>query len=135
MKGMLMNTEANEVATATGRARNPVPAVEKFVPPGVDIFETGDGYTLVAEMPGVKKEGLEVTVEGNELTLIGRREKDGTAGEPLHRESVNADYRRVFELNPAIAAKGIDARLEQGLLTIRLPKSERVKPRKVVVAD
>src|SRR5262249_47734543 len=117
------------------QATNQNPPDGRYVPPGVDIFETTDGYTLQAELPGVNREGLEITVNGNELTLVGRRERNGFNGVPLHRESAEADYRRVFELNPEIDPAKIDARLEQGMLTVRLPKSERVKPRRVPVGD
>lgn len=108
---------------------------QNFVTPEVNIFETSDGYVVEAEMPGVAKSGLEVTVEGNELTIVGRREKEELKAEALYRESSTADYRRVFELDPAIDTAKIDAKIEQGLLTIRLPKSEQVKPRKVTVSD
>ena len=54
-------------------------------------------------------------------------------GEPLFRERVLTDYRRVFELDPAIDAGKIAAKMDQGLLTLTLPKSERVKPRKITV--
>lgn len=108
---------------------------QSFVTPEVNIFETRDGYVLEAEMPGVAKNGLEITVEGNELTIVGRREKEELKAEVVYRESSTTDYRRVFELDPAIDTAKIDAKIEQGLLTIRLPKSERVKPRKVTVSD
>jgi HSP20 family protein len=106
-----------------------------FAAPGVNIFETKDDYVLEAEVPGVTKDGVEITVEGNELTIVGRREKEDLKAEAIYRESSAADYRRVFELDPAIDTAKIDAKVEQGLLTIQLPKSERVKPRKVTVND
>jgi HSP20 family protein len=99
----------------------------------VNIFETKDGYILEAEMPGVSKEGLEVTLEGAELTIVGRRRSEPLPGESLFRESSPADYRRVFELDPAIDTGKVSAKMEQGILTLTLPKSERVKPRKISV--
>src|SRR6266581_3193091 len=75
---------------------------QEFVAPPVNIFETRDGYVLEAEMPGVNKEGLEVTLEGNEITIVGHRHLEPLSGNPLFRESTNADYQRVFELDPAI---------------------------------
>lgn len=106
---------------------------KEYVAPEVNIFETRDGYVLEAEMPGVNKEGLEITLEGNEITIVGRRNLPSLAGEPLFRESHNADYRRVFELDPAIDTAKISARMDQGVLTVTLPKSEEVKPRKIPV--
>src|ERR1041385_7705398 len=102
---------------------------EEYVAPEVNIFETKDGYVLQAEMPGVNKEGLEVTLEGNDLTIVGRRQSDSPNAELLYRESRPLDYRRVFERDPTVDTARIDARIEQGVLRLHLPKQERVKPR------
>jgi len=107
---------------------------QEFVTPEVNIFETKDGYVLEAEMPGVNKEGLEITLEGTEITIVGHRRHEPLSGTPLVRESPAADYRRVFELDPAIDTGNVSARMDQGVLTLTLPKSERVKPRKITVS-
>lgn len=107
----------------------------RFLSPPVNITETKDAYTLEADMPGVSKDGLEILLEGHELTLVGRRAHNEGVGEPLYRESIPRDYRRVFELDPAIDTDKISARMEQGVLTLTLPKAERVKPRKIAVTD
>jgi HSP20 family protein len=104
-----------------------------YVAPEVNIFETKDGYVVEAEMPGVNKEGLEITVEGNELTIVGHRNSEQANGQPLFRERRLADYRRSFELDPAIDTSKVMAKIEQGILTVTLPKSEKVKPRKIAV--
>jgi HSP20 family protein len=109
------------------------PARQEFVTPEVNIFETKDGYILEAEMPGVGKDGLEVTLEGNEITILGHRKVDTAPGELLFRERRLADYRRVFELDPAIDTSKVSAKVDQGVLTLSLPKSEKVKPRKITV--
>jgi len=111
------------------------PAREEYMAPEVNIFETKDGYVLEAEMPGVGKDGLEITLDNNEITITGRRSPETVAGQPVFRERRLADYRRVFELDPAIDTAKIAAKLEQGVLTLTLPKSERVKPRKITVSD
>lgn len=113
-------------------AQRPNPAT---VVPRVNIIETKDGYTLVAEVPGVGKDGVEVTVEDNQLTILGRRQPDELKAELLHRESHDADYRRVFELDPAVDTAKISAHVEQGILTVQLPFSERVKPRKISISE
>jgi len=110
-------------------------ATKATVSPEVNIFEAADGYTLEVEVPGVSKNGVEITVDENVLTITGRREKSELNAEAVYRESSDADYRRAFELDPAIDTSRIDAKVEQGILTIRLPKSERAKPRKVTVTD
>ncbi|MBI2927950.1 MAG: Hsp20/alpha crystallin family protein [Verrucomicrobia bacterium] len=103
--------------------------------PPVNVTETKEAYTLEAEMPGVNKDGLELRLEGNELTIVGRRSPDAVTAELLYRESTGRDYRRVFELDPAIDTDKITAKMEQGVLTLHLPKAERVKPRKIAVSE
>ena len=107
----------------------------EYVTPEVNIFETKDGYLVEAEMPGVNKDGLAITLEGNEITLVGRRTREAFNGETLLRERHTADYRRVFELDPIIDTTRVTAKIDQGVLTLTLPKSEQVKPRKIQVAD
>lgn len=103
--------------------------------PLVDIHETKDAYILEAEMPGVTKDGLEVLLDNNELTIVGRREASANPGETLYRESRPVDFRRVFSLDPTITTSQISAQVDQGLLTLRLPKAEQVKPRKITVTE
>ena len=107
----------------------------EYATPEVNIFETSEGYVLEAEMPGVNKEGLEITLEGTEITIVGRRGKEAVPGQPLLRERQLADFRRRFELDPAIDTARINAKMNQGVLTLTLPKSELVKPRKIAVSD
>ncbi len=114
------------------RAKDRSPEQE-YLAPDVNIFETKDGYVLEAEMPGVSKEGLEITLEGNEITIVGHRREEGSPGDLLFRECRTADFRRVFELDPAIDTGKISAKMDQGMLTLTLPKSERVKPRRIAV--
>jgi HSP20 family protein len=121
--------------TVENRSVNNRPTREEYVAPEVNIFESKDGYVLQAEMPGVNKERLEITLEGNEITIIGRRNLETVNGETLFRERATGDFRRVFELDPAIDTAKISAKMEQGVLTLTLPKSERVKPRKIAVGD
>ncbi len=115
--------------------KEPARNEENHMLPRVDIIETKDGYTLQAETPGVSKDGMEVLLEGNELVIIGRRNTEEPDGELLFRESVPCSYRRVFELDPAIDTEKTKAKMEQGILTLHLPKAERVKPRKIEVIE
>jgi len=104
-----------------------------FISPRVNITETKDGYLLEAEMPGVNKEGLEILLEGNELTLVGHRHEEFEGLNSLYRESNQRDYRRVFVLDVTIDTGKIEARMENGVLKLHLPKAEQVKPRKIQV--
>jgi HSP20 family protein len=110
----------------------PVGTAREFVTPGVNILETTNAYVLEAEMPGVNKDGLNISVEGNVLTLAGRRQPVLEA-HLLYRESKPADFRRVFELDPSIETAKISARIEQGILSLTLPKAEKVKPQRITV--
>jgi len=107
----------------------------QYLVPAVDIVETRDAYILESDMPGVTKDDVEILLEANELTIVGRRSEQPTEAHYIYRESKPAQFRRVFELDPAIDVNKIDARVEQGVLTLTLPKSERVKPRKITVTD
>ena len=98
------------------------------------MIEAGDGYTLEIEMPGVPKEGLDISVENNELTIVGRRSLSNIEGTLIHHESRLENFRRTFELDPSIDADKISATIEQGLVTLTLPKAEHVKPRKITVS-
>jgi HSP20 family protein len=107
---------------------------EQFMTPVASVIEGGDVYMLNVEMPGVNKEGLEISVENNELTIIGRRSLAQVEGTLIHRESRPENFRRVFELDPSIDMSKISARIDQGVLTLTLPKAEQVKPRKITVS-
>jgi HSP20 family protein len=107
---------------------------EQFVAPAASVVEDGDGYLLQVEMPGVNKESLDISTEGNELTIIGRRSLTTIDVAPLHHESRRENFRRTFEIDPSIDVNKINAKIEQGLLTVTLPKAEHVKPRKIPVS-
>ena len=107
---------------------------EQFVTPVSSVIEDGDAYILSAEMPGVNKEGLEISIENNELTITGRRSLPEIEGTLVHRESRTENFRRAFELDPSIDTAKISARIDQGILTLTLPKAEKLKPRKITVS-
>jgi HSP20 family protein len=107
---------------------------EQFVTPAASVTEAADGYTLEIEMPGVNKDGLDISVENNELTIIGRRSLPTVEGTLIHHESRPENFRRIFELDPSIDGDKISAKIEQGLVRLTLPKAEYVKPRKITVS-
>lgn len=107
-----------------------------YMSPRVNITETKDGYLLEAEMPGVSKDGLEISLEANELTLVGRRHEESVPGvELIYRESANRDFRRTFALDPTIDTSKVEAKMESGVLRLHLPKAEKVKPRKITITE
>ena len=107
---------------------------EQFVAPSASVTEAADGYTLRVEMPGVNKQGLEVSVENNELVIVGRRSLPTVEGTLIHHELRPENYQRTFELDPSIDGGKISAKIDQGLVTLTLLKTEHVKPRRIAVS-
>jgi len=104
-----------------------------YLAPDVDIYETEHGYTLEADMPGVTKANLDITLENNTLTILGHRAEHVPNVTVLYRETRPASFRRMFELDPTIDHANIRAQMNQGVLTLDLPKAERVLPKKIAV--
>jgi len=119
---------SDQNALSTDRPRR-----HAYVTPFVDVRATEEGFLLQAEMTGVSKTGIEVTVENGDLILVGHREPLDASGEPVYLERRPSDYRRVYELDPSIDTSRISARIDQGILTVTLPKAESVKPRKIAL--
>ncbi len=115
---------------------NPAPPAERirYITPAVAIYADADGYTIEAEMPGVTKDGVHITVENGELVFTGAKAPRPT-GNRLYGETSHADYRRVFDLDPAVDTDHITARMEQGVLVLRLPKAQDKKPRRITIGD
>jgi len=126
-----MNTLVRENRNGSSNSER---AQEQFICPAATVLENADGYSLDVEMPGVSKESLEMWVENNELTILGRRSIPAVEGTLLHRESRPENFRRTFELDPSIDAEKISAKIEQGVVRLTLPKAEQVKPRKIAVS-
>lgn len=105
--------------------------------PTVEIREIeGDGYKILASVPGVKKEDIKVEVEDNVLTISGERkeEKEEKKGEKvIRRESFYGRFARSFRLPDVVDGAKIAASYKDGVLTVQVPKSEAAKPRKVAV--
>jgi len=102
--------------------------------PLVDIFETQDGITLQADMPGVSKDGLSLRVEGTNLLI------EGTIGvlpaqqmSALHADVRASTYRRSFALGAELESSSIEAKLQDGVLTVRIPKRAELRPRKIEI--
>jgi HSP20 family protein len=103
--------------------------------PPVDIRETDEALVLNAEIPGLSKEDIEITVEQNVLTISGERrfEKDVKEESYHRRERVYGRFSRAFSLPANVQAAKVDATVKDGLLTVVLPKAEESKPRKVTI--
>lgn len=126
-----------EKTVATAEIQKPVIAEgtrnqERYVAPPVDIYETRDGLVVLADLPGVSKDGLDVRVDNNVLTMRGRADypspKDGA-----YREYELVNFFRQFELSDKVDQQRITADLKHGVLTLTLPKAEEAKPRQIEV--
>ena len=104
--------------------------------PPVNLYETADAYVLTAELPGVAPDDIEVSLEGNTVTLRGDRkiETPDREGASLHRSERQAgQFRRAFELPAAIEADKVEAVYKNGVLMLRLPKTPEAQPRHISV--
>jgi len=116
---------APEVQTQTNTAA--------LIPP-VDVTEDDTGITLIADLPGAQRDTLSIRVDGETLTL----EAPLTLGEPQDLQAVYAEvragrYRRSFTLSRELDSTRIEASLKDGVLTLRLPKTEKARPRRIEV--
>jgi HSP20 family protein len=107
---------------------------ERYYVPSVDIYETQDAVTILAEMPGVGKEGVEIDLEDGTLTIKGFRTDQKNEGETmLLQEFESGSYMRKFSVAETIDQGKIEAKMADGILTLVLPKVEPAKPRKIEV--
>ena len=117
------------------RTESDVPATretESYLTPAVDIYEAGTSLMVVADVPGVTRDGLEVDVNDRILTIRGKvapTERENI----ISREFGMMNYFRQFRLSDEVDRERIEAALEQGVLTLRLPKAESAQPRRIDV--
>lgn len=100
--------------------------------PAIDIFENADEYRVVADLPGVRQEDIDIDLERGELVLFAKRQVT-REGEALALGRAEGDFRRVFRIPEDLDRSKVQASFDNGVLLIRLPKSERAKPRRISV--
>ena len=136
-KGMTM-AESKEMAVrekkeVVGKEEKTVPG--RYFVPYADIYETDEALAVVMEMPGVEKQDLDVGLENDVLRVNGRidfsKYKDM---EPVYAEYNVGHYARSFALSSTIDQEKISANLEDGVLTLTLPKAKHAQPRKIAIA-
>jgi HSP20 family molecular chaperone IbpA len=107
---------------------------QRAVVPAVDVFEDAGGITLLADMPGVPKEQLELKVEGDALLIEGGVQPHTPDGlEAIYAEVRVPRYRRSFTLSRELDTTRIEANLKDGVLTLRIPKQAHAQPRRIAV--
>jgi HSP20 family protein len=122
------------------KAKEEVPARGERVRPGrvflpaVDIFETPEALTLVADMPGVPSDKVTLDIKDNQLVISGEIAPPMGGGETLQlQEYYTGDFQREFQLGALIDQARIEASMKDGVLRLLLPKAEKAKPRKIEV--
>lgn len=138
-----MNTLTRDAATRDGTAeRNAL--TTPFTPasarpgsalqPPVDVIEDSAGISLVADLPGVSRDGLHLKVDGDQLTIEADLTLDLPQGLTAHHAEVPlARYRRSFVLSKELNAEAVSAELQHGVLKVRIPKAEHAQPRRIAV--
>ena len=121
-------TEGKDVTTREVQTREP----ETVLRTPVDIFEDTEGITLLADMPGVSKDSLNVQVDKDSLIVEGDARIDMPEGmEALYADVRSTRYRRSFALSGELETDRIDASLKDGVLRVRIPKRAEARPRKI----
>jgi len=105
-----------------------------YYSPAVDIFETDDAITLLADLPGVDKDGLDINVEDRQLSITGLVKAPENRFQAVYSEYGIGGYTRSFKLGDTIDQSKISASLKDGVLELVLPKADRLKPRKIEIA-
>jgi HSP20 family molecular chaperone IbpA len=132
----LLNQIVPRLSRSVARTENGGEQAESefTVKPAYELKETNDAWGLTVHLPGVAKDGLELSVEEGLITIRGRRAwqqpKDWTQ---LYRESVDAPFLLELEHDNSVDVDKIHAELKEGVLRVSLPKAEAVKPRKIAI--
>src|SRR3954471_13127859 len=120
--------------TTPSRDQNGSAEFTHTVKPRYEIKENADAFGVTAYLPGVAKEGLEITAEDGQVRVLGRRNwKQPEGWTALHRESADAPFELTLSHDHVIDVDKIAAELKDGVLRISLPKHEAIKPRKIAV--
>lgn len=110
-------------------------ATAQTLRPAYRIQENTDAFTATVHLPGVTKDGLEISADGDEITIVGKRGwKAPDSWTSVYRESANADFSLTLSHETSVNVDKIGAELRDGVLTLTLPKAEALKPRKIAVA-
>lgn len=122
--------------TGRGAAENPSTVATAEWTPAVDIKEEADRYVLIADLPGVSPEQIDVTMENGILTLRGERTTEAAAQREGYKriERINGTFYRRFSLPDTADAEGISARCNNGVLEISIPKKSQLQPKRIRVS-
>lgn len=124
-----LQIEEKKAVQAAGESTRDVPV---FVP-AVDIYESENALTLLADMPGVPIDQIDIDLDSDQLTIRGTVPTQEEKGKVIFKEFTYGDYYRQFSLSSDIDRAKIQASMKDGVLKLVLPKAEAAKPRKITV--
>ncbi len=105
---------------------------QEAIVPAVDVTEDAGGITVLADLPGVPREALQLHVDADQLVIEGQARLEGPEGMQLtHQELPSLLYRRVFTLSKELDAERVSAELKNGVLRLRIPRIQQAQPRKI----
>lgn len=124
----------NDNTSIIKRTENPLESNRhlRTLSPEVDIYENKDEILVVADMPGMSREQIQVNIDNGRLTLTGSREMNAE-GAATWEEFGDVRYHRVFSVPQTIDTAKVNAELRDGVLRLHLPKSEKAKPRQIEI--
>ena len=129
-----MNDNRQVTRTGSGTGLGNENEQQRAVLPAVDVFEDASGITLLADMPGVPKDQLELKIEGDALLIEGGVQALTPEGlEAVYVEERVPRFRRSFTLSRELDAARIEANLKDGVLTLRIPKLAHAQPRRIAI--
>lgn len=130
----VITMSANNLTAANNeknmQAREETRSSDKYLKPAVNIIETENGLTLTADIPGASKETLDINVEKGILTISAPTARS-VPGTPVYTEFELAPYYRQFSIPESLSHDKASAELANGILTLKIPKAETAKPRKI----
>lgn len=130
----LFNTLIPSIARTPARRAATSADLGPTIKPAFDVKESDDAFGVTVQLPGVTKDGLELTVDEGQFRIVGRRTwKQPEGWTALYRESADVPFELVLEHENAINAEKIHAELRDGVLRVALPKAEAIKPHKIAV--
>ncbi|MDN3922609.1 Hsp20/alpha crystallin family protein [Roseateles violae] len=128
------NEQPQQAGSALSRGRNEQER-RAAIAPAVDVYEDESGITLLADMPGVPRDQLDIRIESNTLWIEGQVQPSTPEGlEAIYAELRTPCYRRSFTLSRELDSGQIDAQLKDGVLRLRIPKQAHAQPRRIEVA-
>jgi HSP20 family molecular chaperone IbpA len=117
--------------TSSALSRETTRTTERYISPAVDIYETEEGLTLVADVPGMSEKNLNISIDQGILTING--EATAGIGDFQYREFAMTGYWRQFQLPETLDAEKARAEVKHGVLTLHLPKAEAAKPKRIEI--